>query len=294
MSILGGFFESVEVAGTPDRSYSSIQYAGRWKRFIRDGISVEEQEVISDQNEVSLNTGTMTTQVALGNGFVQGYDYYMDAVVNVPHSVGDPTNPRIDRVVIESNIEADVRAFSIKVVEGAPDASPTPPALTRDVEVWQLSLAQVLIPAGVAIIDSATITDERSDDTVCGLANVMIGIKPPVVPAGDSAENISIADENQVYSSDRVEGALLELGSSIQGVASISTTITETSPTITTIDTLASGVLFTRVTITETSSIITTVNNKIYEADGVTIKFEYNDVITEVSGTETSIVRTVA
>ena len=90
-----------------------------------------------------------------------------------------------------------------------------------------------------------------------------------------------------------VEDVLIELGSSIQGAAAISTTITETSPTVTTIDTLASGVLFTRVTITETSSTVTTVNNKIYESDGVTVRYEYNDVITEVSDTQTTTVRTV-
>jgi hypothetical protein len=49
-----------------------------------------------------------------------------------------------------------------------PAAEPEPPALTRTPQVWEISLAQVRVPASAVFIRPENVTDERSDESVCG------------------------------------------------------------------------------------------------------------------------------
>lgn len=193
MSIKGGFFESKLIGGVYDRAYTADEYADRWARFVSNGISVIGGGELSTENQVSIVAGTMTTQVAIGSGYVNGYDYEVDAPEIVTHAAADPTNPRIDRVVIELNLQEATRAFVVKAITGTSAGSPVAPALTRNSEVWQISLAQVLVPANVASLNTATITDERANAAVCGIANVKLGI---TAPSGNDAITLNVDNSN--------------------------------------------------------------------------------------------------
>lgn len=194
--IKGGFFESKVIDGVYDREYSSKEYAQRWGRFIGNGISIEGGGLLTTENEVSIVTDTMTTEVATGAGYINGYVYEIATPEIANHEAADPTNPRIDRVVIELNLQEATRAFVVKAILGTPAASPEAPALTRNDEVWQISLAQVLIPANVVVLNTGTVTDERSNEILCGLANIKLGITPP---SGDAeVEKLKIEVENKL------------------------------------------------------------------------------------------------
>ena len=287
MSERSGYFKSI----SGDRIYTADDFARRFRDFISNGIIVVGGSDLTDELEVTSDDSDMFVDIALGKANIRGYFYELyDSAESLELTEGDLINPRIDRIVLEMNLADSERLVKLKVLTGTPAGTPSAPTLTQTDTTYQLSLAQILIPATATVVLNSNITDERTDDTVCGLANYTIGTKPLI---GNDAEVINVADDNKVYSGLNVEDVLIELGSSIQGAASISTTVTETSDTVTTIDTLANSVLFTRVTITETSPTVTTINNKIYESDGTTIKYEYNDVITETSDTVTDIVRTV-
>ncbi|MEV2295647.1 hypothetical protein ABNC35_22460, partial [Paenibacillus larvae] len=60
------------------------------------------------------------------------------------------------------------------VKEGTPSTSPSPPALTRNDNVFEISLAQVKIVKGKSYIEAYQITDERLNKTVCGIVNSLI------------------------------------------------------------------------------------------------------------------------
>lgn len=298
MTIQSGFFQSKLVDGVPDRPYSASEYGKRWGTFFTRGIIVAGGGELSTENEVSIVPASFTTQIAIGKGWIVnddevGYDYNVVSPVGVTHSIADPTNPRIDRIVLELNLEDETREIVAKVVEGTPAASPVAPALTRTALIYQISLAQILIPAAALNLDGATLTDERIDDVLCGIANINIGFVPPVPPAADSAENISIDDVNQVFASDRVEGALRELGTSLPGASPSSTVLTYSAGLLTQVDDSAGGVLYKRTVLSYTSGILTSVNVKLYDGDGVTVLNEYDDTLNYTAETLTSVVRTV-
>ena len=80
------------------------------------------------------------------------------------------TADRIDRIVARLDRNADKRCITLAVLEGVPAAEPVPPALTRTPQVWEISLAQVRVPASAVFIRPENVTDERADESVCGFA----------------------------------------------------------------------------------------------------------------------------
>jgi len=121
-----------------------------------EGLAVAERD----------SSPNMSVDIAAGKAFVvaaanQG-SYYAenDATVNVPVSPSDPSNARIDLIVLRVTDTAlgdlaDEIAF--EVVEGTPAPSPTVPAVTGTAIV----LARVDVTASAVQIVGADITDQR-------------------------------------------------------------------------------------------------------------------------------------
>ncbi len=90
-----------------------------------------------------------------------------DAIVNVPISTADPTNPRIDIIVMKCDVSQNPDSAagnipSITVVTGTPAGSPSAPATPAN----SLKLAQIAVAAGATSITNANITDSRAFVTV--------------------------------------------------------------------------------------------------------------------------------
>lgn len=78
-----------------------------------------------------------------------------------------PTAPRVDRVVIRYT-EA-TQKIEPAILKGTPNSIPQAPDITRNGDVYEISLAQVRVNAGATIITAGNITDERLNEAVCGL-----------------------------------------------------------------------------------------------------------------------------
>ncbi len=86
-----------------------------------------------------------------------------DAVVTVPIATADPTNPRIDIIVMQCSVATNPDSSSgniasIIVVKGTAAGSPSAPATPAN----SLLLANIAVAAGAASIVTANITDERA------------------------------------------------------------------------------------------------------------------------------------
>jgi len=210
--IIGGYFEAKfdEVTGLYDREYSSDEYASRWSRFVSDGIAIEGGGELTTQNQVSIITDTMKTQVAVGVGFIKGRDYQVTVPEEVEHDAADPTHKRIDRVVIELNLTEDIRAFVIKAVRGIPASEPVAPSLIRNDDIWQISLAQIEVPSNVVVLNTGVVLDERTNALVCGLSNIKQGISPPDVDVISEINNkVEINTDNlSILSQDVIDTKL--------------------------------------------------------------------------------------
>jgi hypothetical protein len=96
-----------------------------------------------------------TTQSNMGT-----YVAYNDAQVTVAITTADPTNPRIDRLVMtvnDSYYSGSSNNVVFQVVAGTPAGSPVAPATPDN----SISLATIAVAAGALSITSGNITDTR-------------------------------------------------------------------------------------------------------------------------------------
>lgn len=114
----------------------------------------------------------MSVKVAAGWGAIIGttqanmgaYTFYNDAIATLTVTTADPTNPRIDRVVVTVRDAYYTGAYNdviFQVLAGTPAGSPTAPAIPDN----SISLATIAVGAGVTSITTANITDTRADVT---------------------------------------------------------------------------------------------------------------------------------
>lgn len=113
-------------------------------------------------------TPAMAVQVAAGWGAVVGnfttnmgvYQAYNDAATQLTVTTSNPSNPRIDRVVmtvLDAFYTGASNTVTFQVIAGTPAVSPVAPTLP----VNSLSLATVAVAAGATSITNANITDTR-------------------------------------------------------------------------------------------------------------------------------------
>lgn len=92
------------------------------------------------------------------------YTVYNDATSTLTVTTADPTNPRIDRVVVTVQDAFYSGAFNdviFQVVAGTPASSPSAPATPAN----SISLATIAVAAGATQINAGDITDTRVDTT---------------------------------------------------------------------------------------------------------------------------------
>lgn len=110
--------------------------------------------------------------------------------------VSDANYPRIDRIVIR--YDAIKNHGLIAVLAGVPASTPSPKALTRNENAYEISLAQIYVGAGATEITPENITDERLDESVCGLMrDGVTGIDTNVIHSQAMAAVESVKTDSQ-------------------------------------------------------------------------------------------------
>jgi hypothetical protein len=150
-------------------------------------------------------TPGMSVSIAAGWAIVVGnftsnmgaYSIYNDAAVTGTITAADPTNPRIDRVcltVSDSAYTGSTNIVTVNVVAGTPAGSPSAPATPTN----SISLATVLVGAGVTTILNANITDTRVrteiDEVVLGAStNALVPVRIQLL-AGQTGNALQIVN----------------------------------------------------------------------------------------------------
>ena len=164
MAIKYGFFNSVD----GDRKYDADDIGNYFLKLISDGVFATPATAM----QVTAVSG-MTVQVAAGWGFIKCKYLNNTAAAQFTLANADVVLDRIDRVVMR--LDTANRTMSLAVKQGTAASTPTAPALTRVTGgVWELSLAQIYVGAGVTTITQANITDERADTSLCGYVTGLI------------------------------------------------------------------------------------------------------------------------
>ncbi len=158
-----GFFNSSD----GDRVYDATDFAAYFGSLVSNGVFYA-----SATNLQATPGNGLAVSVAAGSAWINGYRYENTDDLNLPLTTANGSNPRIDRIVVR--LSQVSRSIQLAVVDGTPAATPSAPALTRTSDVYELGIADVLIPAAATSIATNNITDTRLNTSLCGLVNSLV------------------------------------------------------------------------------------------------------------------------
>lgn len=146
------------------------------KRFEADGLAEYCTRFLSSGvwsmgTNLQVTAGDdMSVVIDYGAALVEGYPYRVrdngTGMLSLAVKDADAANPRIDRVVVRK--DTTTLRISAYVLSGTAAASPLAPFLTRNDEVYEISLARIFIPAGSNGVTASNVVDDRRDPAVCG------------------------------------------------------------------------------------------------------------------------------
>lgn len=156
--------------GTPsyDRAIDSLIYRKLLSQLFTTGVSPN-----SDTNLKVVATASMSVDVHPGFAMLDGVMTMSEEVTTLTVSAADSIYDRIDSVVLRMNNNDDHRNCDLYVVSGVPSANPVHPDLTREASIYEVSLADIRVRAGVSDIRSDDITDTRYDTERCGVVKAV-------------------------------------------------------------------------------------------------------------------------
>lgn len=156
---------------------SETQFS-QWARNIGEGIKQGSGNELAPYGDSS----GMNVKVGTGQAMVRGHYYTTTAEETLTITVSDPSNPRIDNVVLE--LDPSANTILLKVVAGSPNPSPTAPSVVQtDGGIYQLKLAEVLVGAGVTTITSGNVTDTRTMLATAADLATELETKAPLTPS---------------------------------------------------------------------------------------------------------------
>lgn len=155
--------------------YVGAEHLMRWFHGRTSGVWGGENNAavtaVPDQMAVAVSDGTGWLSNEGADGIVWWNDTEEQTGSKLVLDLGlaDGALDRIDRVVVSWQTINYVALPTITILPGTPASSPVPAALTNNASLRQISLAQIRVRAGTLSIRDADITDERLDESVCGL-----------------------------------------------------------------------------------------------------------------------------
>jgi hypothetical protein len=158
-----GFFNS----SSGDRVYDAADFAAYFGSLVSNGIFY----VNTSNLQVTPTTG-MTVSIAAGSAWINGYRYENTEALNKTLSTANGSYPRIDRIIIRWSLLN--RSITAAVLTGTAASSPIAPALTRSTDVYELCVAEILVPQAATSITSGNITDTRLSSSLCGTVNSLV------------------------------------------------------------------------------------------------------------------------
>ena len=152
-----------------DRKYNASHLAEYWSDLIGNGI-------FNGGNALKVEVDyRMDIAVSVGKGWINGYKYYnKDSPKVITIQPADVQYSRIDRVVLQLNLEKEQRWIRAVVKTGTPSASPAAPELQRDNAIWELGLADIVVNPNAKEIVQSNITDLRLNDDYCGIVKGLV------------------------------------------------------------------------------------------------------------------------
>lgn len=204
MAVESGFFEAewdpelyneeTHELGDWDRKYLAEQFARYFSKFISNGVLND----VPNQLKVSPSE-LMTLEVSVGFAFINGYWCYNPEPLALYVPLNQSPSTRYDSVRVRWN--AITR--EIEIVYIADDI-----VNVRNDLYYDLQIAQVKVEPSTTSIVAADITDTRSNETLCGLINIV------------KAEDIGDINNLQTINKSSVVAAINEVNAGVNEIKS--------------------------------------------------------------------------
>lgn len=149
-----GFFPT----NNGDRKYKTELIASFFSKLFTNGVFNNELQVIANSD--------MTVTLKEGIAFINGYFYRNSAEKVINISLADTEQSRIDSIVLRYSKED--RNIIADVIEGQYADDPVQPELTRNANIYELRLCNILINQNADEITTSMITDCRFNSSDCG------------------------------------------------------------------------------------------------------------------------------
>ncbi len=160
-------------------SYSDENFAECLNRLFGDGVL---SGVTNELAVTASDPAAMSVVVATGEAWNHGSWYSNDAAKTLTVTASDPSNPRIDLVILRRTASSNTCVLA--VLAGTPAGSPSAPSLTQTAATWEYTLAQLAVGAGVTSIVAGNITDKRPIKANGTPKNLIAFTTDSVAPAG--------------------------------------------------------------------------------------------------------------
>ena len=167
MAFRYGFFNSKNVNGVHDRTYNAEDITSYFDKIIGNGVFYNP----ANNLQIVANSA-MSVICKPGRGWIDGFFLDNDADYILDIEPADVTLNRIDRIVFK--LDKTNREMTVVVKKGENATNPEAPAIIRNENIKEYSLATIYIGKQVTSITQANITDTRLDSNVCGKVAVLV------------------------------------------------------------------------------------------------------------------------
>ena len=134
-----------------------------WQLVTGNGVYMESSSSLA---VVPTSPPSMNVVVQPGAAWVGGAYAEVTTAKTLAIAAAPASGTRMDRVVLRRNNATNY--IELDVVQGVASSSPSPPSLTRAGDIYEISLATIVVPAGTTAIGASNIIDERPDPQLCG------------------------------------------------------------------------------------------------------------------------------
>lgn len=141
-----------------DRKYNASHWANYFKPLFRSGVFNGDLKVTAN--------GQMSVTVATGYAWLEGYGYQNTEPLEIDLEVASGNLNRYDAIKIKLDLSA--RTINAYADKGGNATAPTCPTNVRSETVYEVTIAEINIPAGTTAITQSMITDTRMDESKCG------------------------------------------------------------------------------------------------------------------------------
>lgn len=202
-----------------DNDYDSQDFADWFKAYFSNGILAPKNASVTEDFKILLYSPTDYTQsghyrikVYPGKMVINGRTTILNDPVEFQVGYADIESgqERKDRIVVELDTAENANSFAIKVEKGISAAVGTATTfdLVREGTVYQMGLAEITMNAA----GNGTLMDTRWITSICGISNVLIGVKPPdIVSSGTPASEIVFNPEFSSLDAENVQDAIDQL-----------------------------------------------------------------------------------